>query len=86
MPIDALHADMAGSAEQIATDEVDENALAQAVNATLNRLLQRGIDAETISSMLKDIEPFRSSRVATKNIIDKALGASHENESRSAEA
>lgn len=86
LPIDALHADMAGSAEQIATDEVDENALAQAVNATLNRLLQRGIDAETISSMLKDIEPFRSSWTATKRIIDKALGAPNEDESRSAEA
>ncbi|RWN64208.1 MAG: ATP-binding protein [Mesorhizobium sp.] len=86
LPIDALHADMAGSAEQIATDEVDESALAQAVTATLHRLLQRGFDAETISSMLKDIEPFRSSWDATKRIIDKALGAPNEYEPRSAEA
>jgi hypothetical protein len=77
---------MAGSAEQIATDEVDESALAQAVTATLHRLLQRGFDAETISSMLKDIEPFRSSWDATKRIIDKALGAPNEYEPRSAEA
>jgi hypothetical protein len=86
LPIDALHADMAGSAEQVSTDEVDEGALSQAVTATLNRLLQRGIDAETISSMLKDIEPFRTSWTATKRIIDKALGAPNEDESRSAEA
>ena len=85
LPIDALHADMAGSAEQIATDEVEEDALAQAVTATLNRLMQRGIDADTISSMLKDIEPFRSSWEATKRIIDKALGAPNKNEQRTSE-
>ena len=80
LPIDALHADMAGSAEKITSDEVDEGALEQVVTATLSRLLDRGLDVATITGMLKDIDPFRTSWSATERIISKALGALQDDE------
>lgn len=73
LPLDTLHADIAGNAEQLAVDSVEYDALAQAVEATLSRLLERNFDLETITSMLKDIEPFRSSWEMTKRIIDEAV-------------
>lgn len=69
LPIDALHADMAGNAEQVAADNVDEETLVQAVRSILVTLLERDIDQNTITSMLRDVEPFRSSWDATQRII-----------------
>ena len=75
LPIDALHADMAGSPEQIRADSVDEDTLVQAVQSTLARLLERKFDLETITSMLRDVDPFRSSWDATQRIIQKTIDA-----------
>lgn len=75
LPIDALHADMAGSPEQVMADAVDEDTLVQAVQSTLVRLLERKFDLETITSMLKDVDPFRSSWEATERIIQETVDA-----------
>lgn len=73
LPLDALHADMAGAAEQITHDEVDEEALLQAVAATIGRLRKRGIATSNIVEMLKDIEPFRSAWSETETAIKRVL-------------
>ena len=75
LPIDALHADMASSPEQVMADAVDEDTLVQAVQSTLVRLLERKFDLETITSMLKDVDPFRSSWEATQRIIQETVDA-----------
>ena len=60
LPIEALYADMAGTAEQIVADHVDEATLAQAVRATLQVLKGAGKDINEIMSLMKDVDPFRS--------------------------
>ncbi|WFR99579.1 ATP-binding protein [Rhizobium tumorigenes] len=71
LPIDSLHADMAGNAEQVAADAIDDDTLSQAVEATLVRLLDRNFDLETITAMLKDVDPFRSSWETTRLAIQR---------------
>lgn len=86
LPLDALHADMAGAAEQIMHDEVEEEALLQAVAATIGRLQKRGISTSNIVEMLRDIEPFRSAWSATEKAIKTVLGGQIEDERRASEA
>jgi hypothetical protein len=69
LPIEALHADMAGAAEQIVPDRVDEDTLAQAVQATLSVLLGARKDIKEIISLMKDVDPFRSAWDDTQRII-----------------
>ncbi|TQV61690.1 MAG: ATP-binding protein [Halothiobacillaceae bacterium] len=69
LPIETLHADMAGTAEQIVPDRVDEDTLAQAVRATLLVLLGARKDIKEIKSLMKDVDPFRSAWEDTERII-----------------
>jgi hypothetical protein len=69
LPIETLHADMAGTAEQIVPDRVDEDTLAQAVQATLSVLLSARKDIKEIKSLMKDVDPFRSAWEDTERII-----------------
>ncbi|WP_067341744.1 ATP-binding protein [Stappia indica] len=73
LPIETLHADMAGTAEQIVSDRVDEDTLAQAVQATLSVLLGARKDIEEIKSLMKDVDPFRSAWEDTERIIAAAI-------------
>ncbi|RBL71316.1 ATP-binding protein [Pseudomonas sp. MWU13-2625] len=73
LPIEALYADMAGTAEQIVADYVDEATLAQAVKATLQVLTEAGKDINEIMSLMKDVDPFRSAWVDTHRIIESTL-------------
>jgi hypothetical protein len=69
LPIETLHADMAGTAELIVPDRVDEDTLAQAVQATLSVLLSARKDIKEIKSLMKDVDPFRSAWEDTERII-----------------
>jgi hypothetical protein len=69
LPIETLHADMAGTAEQIVPDRVDEDTLAQAVQATLSVLLGARKDIKEIKLLMKDVDPFRSAWEDTERII-----------------
>lgn len=69
LPIETLHADMAGTAEQIVPDRVDEDTLTQAVQATLSVLLGARKDVKEIKSLMKDVDPFRSAWEDTERII-----------------
>ncbi|MCZ8271612.1 MAG: ATP-binding protein [Beijerinckiaceae bacterium] len=69
LPIETLHADMAGTAEQIVPDRVDEDTLVQAVKATLHVLLGARKNIQEIKSLMKDVDPFRSAWEDTERII-----------------
>jgi len=69
LPIEALHADMAGTAELIVPDQVDEDMLVQAVHATVSALLDARKDIVEIKSLMRDVDPFRSAWGDTERII-----------------
>ncbi|HEY8596446.1 MAG TPA: ATP-binding protein [Devosiaceae bacterium] len=69
LPIETLHADMAGRAEQIIPDRVDEDTLAQAVQATVSVLAGAQKDIKEIKALMKDVDPFRSAWEDTERII-----------------
>lgn len=73
LPIDTLHADMAGSAEQIVPDRVDEDTLVQAVQSTLSVLLGARKDIKEIMALMRDADPFRSAWDDTQRIIAATL-------------
>lgn len=69
LPIETLHADIAGTAEQIVPDRVDEDTLVQAVQATLSVLMGARKDIKEIMSLMKDVDPFRSAWEDTQRIV-----------------
>jgi hypothetical protein len=73
LPIETLHADMAGTAEEIVPDRVDEDTLVQAVQATLSVLLGARKDLKEIISLMKDVDPFRSAWADTQRIIEMTI-------------
>ena len=66
---------MAGTAEQIVPDPVEEDALVQAVQSTLSMLLGARKDLKDIISMMKDVDPFRSAWEDTQRIISAIIDA-----------
>lgn len=78
LPVETLHADMAGAAEQIVPDRVDEDTLAQAVQATLAFLMAAGRDIAEIVALMKDVDPFRSAWEDTLRLIDAARKVAEE--------
>jgi hypothetical protein len=73
LPIETLHADMAGTAEQIVPDRVDEDTLVQAVQSTITMLLGARKDLKDIVAMMKDVDPFRSAWDDTQRIISNII-------------
>lgn len=69
LPVETLHADMAGTAEQIVPDRVDEDTLVQAVQSTLTVLMGARKDIKEITALMKDVDPFRSAWEDTQRII-----------------
>ena len=78
LPLETLHADMAGMAEQILPDRVDEDTLAQAVQATLSALLRARKDIQEIKSLMRDVDPFRSAWEDTERIIAATIETKEE--------
>ena len=60
---------MAGTAEQIVPDRVDEDTLVQAVQSTLTVLMGARKDIKEIMALMKDVDPFRSAWEDTQRII-----------------
>ena len=73
LPVEALHADIAGTAEQVVPDRIDEASLVQAVRATLQVLTGAGKEISEIIALMKDVDPFRSAWDDTHRIIDSTL-------------
>jgi hypothetical protein len=78
LPIETLHADMAGSPEQIATDQVDEDTLVQAVQATISVLMKSGKEMKEIMSLMRDVDPFRSAWDDTQRIVQSTISTGNE--------
>ncbi|GAB1597001.1 ATP-binding protein [Lysobacter claricitrinus] len=73
LPIETLHADLAGVPEQIVADQVDEDTLAQAVQSTLSVLLAARKNLPEIMALMKDVDPFRSAWEDTQRIVASTL-------------
>ena len=73
LPIETLHADMAGTAEQIVPDRVDEDTLIQAVRSTLTILVGAGKEITEILKLMKDVDPFRSAWDDTQHIVTSMI-------------
>ncbi len=73
LPVETLHADLAGTAEQIVADHIDEETLIQAVNSTLTMLMGAGKEVKEIISLMKDVDPFRSAWADTQRIISSMI-------------
>ncbi len=78
LPIETLHADMAGTAEQIVPDRVDEETLVQAVQSTLTVLMGARMDIKKITALMKDVDPFRSAWEDTQRIIATTIETKEE--------
>lgn len=78
LPIETLHADMAGMAEQIVPDTIDEDTLVQAVQSTLKVLLGAQMDIRQIMALMKDVDPFRSAWEDTQRIITSIMATKEE--------
>lgn len=75
LPVETLHADMAGTAEQIVPDRVEEDTLVQAVQSTLTVLMEARKDIKEIMALMKDVDPFRSAWEDTQRIIAATIEA-----------
>lgn len=75
LPIETLHADLAGTAEHILPDKLDEDALFQAVQSTICVLMGANREVKEIMSMMKDVDPFRSAWEDTQRIISTIIDA-----------
>lgn len=75
LPVETLHADMAGTAELIVPHRVDEDTLVQAVQSTITMLLGARKDMKDIVAMMKDVDPFRSAWDDTQRIISNIIDA-----------
>ncbi|WP_241231107.1 ATP-binding protein [Sphingomonas koreensis] len=71
LPVEALHADFAGSAEEIRADEVDGDTIRQTLEAMLPSLAAQGCDREQIEIILRQLEPFRSAWTVTEGLIEE---------------
>lgn len=75
LPVETLHADMAGAAEHIVPDQVDEDTLVQAVRSTLAVLMGAGKELTEIMALMKDVDPFRSAWADTQRNITTIIEA-----------
>ncbi|MBN8726243.1 MAG: ATP-binding protein [Xanthomonadales bacterium] len=70
LPLETLHMDMSSVAEQIAPQQLDEDTLAQAVQAMLSSPALAGKGIQEITLLMKDVDPFRSSWADTQRLIE----------------
>lgn len=69
LPVEALHADFAGSAEEIQADEVDVETIRQTLEAMFPRLLAQGCDADQVALVLRQLEPFKTAWAITEAML-----------------
>jgi hypothetical protein len=73
IPVSALHADFAGSAEEVKADDVDEPAMRQLADAMIPRLLEQKVEPDRIFDILRQVEPFASSWPSARTIIEEIV-------------
>ena len=80
LPVEALHADFAGSAEEVQADEVDADTIRQTLEAMVPRLEAQGCDRDQIVTILRQLEPFRGAWDLTEELLDELMEGSAEDE------
>jgi hypothetical protein len=73
VPIASLHADFAGSAEDIIADEADIDAIRQMAEAMVPRLLAQDTDRDRVLDILRQVDPFRSSWPIAQSVIEDVI-------------
>lgn len=73
LPVETLHADMAGTPEHVTSGGLDDAGLQQAVESTWKVLREQGSEPEKIISMMRDVDPFRSSWERAQVLIDSLI-------------
>jgi hypothetical protein len=80
VPIASLHADFAGSAEEVQVDEADEGVLRQLARAMVRMMLEQGRSTEEILDALHPVEIFRTNWSTASAVIRQIAeeGYTHE--------
>lgn len=73
LPIEALHADMLGQAEDVRATSAGTEALEQALHAMVPVLLEQGISSEAIRTMLKTNHIFRTDWEQVSPLLEQIL-------------
>ncbi len=76
MPVASLHADFAGHAEDVTTDEAEDPAMIQLAEAMIPRLLDREVEPDRIPEILRQIDPFRANWDRAAPIIEAIVRSS----------
>jgi hypothetical protein len=80
VPIASLHADFAGSPEEVQADTADDAVLEQLARAMVRVMLDQGVSEEEILDALHPVELFKSNWTAASAVIRKVIneGNTHE--------
>lgn len=71
LPMDAIFADLAGSPESVRAAAPEDKVLEEAVELTYEKLLAANVTPETIPSMLRVSEPFRSNWDRVEALLER---------------
>jgi hypothetical protein len=71
LPIAALHADMLGSAENVASDRSEFDYLADAAETAILALLQTGMTKDEVVRILCSTEPFLHHKKAVRQLANE---------------
>ena len=73
LPIEALHADIAGSAEEVRADTPNVEVLQETLEAIIPHLLRQGFSREKLLLLLHGMEPFCSAKEETSRIVKELI-------------
>jgi hypothetical protein len=80
MPVASLHADFAGSAEEVKADDADEAILRQLAQAMVRALQEQGRSTEEILDALHPVELFRTNWDTASAVIRQIASEGHTDE------
>ncbi len=73
LPMDALFADLGSSPNKVVGNSISDEALSQALQATVKRLREGQISSSEIKVMVQFVEPFRSNWERTEPLVQQLL-------------
>lgn len=76
LPIESLHADLMGNAEQVVQDVATAEALKQQIDAMIVRLLEQGVPTTNIPDVLRNVDIIKENWSAAGPMISETLAGS----------
>jgi hypothetical protein len=73
LPVEAIHADIIGGVETVASDQLDDETLNRQVEAMIDSLIKGGVPSESIPDILKEVVLIRSNWDRAESIMNKYL-------------